>query len=694
MATRTKTKTSVKTKVAIAIASGAVIAAAAAGVYEVDKKSFVKEDVARQEIVQEVQDADYSLRGPGGGLYYASISFRTSVDVPPKANIMVLMPAGLSVDRSSVTIDGSLIGEYFLSQYGRTVVINRDGNGEVIPAGKTIQMLIGKIALVDQKVYVADADATVAIQYTKLAEQLPDLGVSDIYLEGDIVTIMLENQGIDVDTKDLRVSIESDGSINRSYSVSTLADQRFLSASGSSKLQPGAIRDTTTIKVCVDANSQIEESNEDNNCLKRKLDVKEKAAQDKLDLPDSVVGADDSTTTDSGVAADSDSTEGGVDSASDDEKVPETKIDHDNDGDVSTTALLEIVSPNGGEIVSAGDTIEVRWKSDQSRVREVMFAITDGKKQIGFFAKNIPTIEDTLLWTIPADLSASNARIRVVGLDTETKLTVQDYSDKSFAIVRKVAKADSDLEDKKGKDDIGAAADKEGNKDSEEEKKDVEGNENSGVIDGDDTEGVVEPGSEATPDGSDAATPEATDTVGTTETSSRRGGGGGGSIPANNTSTLGYNNLIKLRCPTAATYDVNHPCRTVYYHSQLGTRHAFPNSKVFFTWYSGFGDVKIISKDTMAGISLGQNVTYRPGTRMVKFLTSDVVYTVNRGGNLRAVETERLASDLYGIAWNTKIDDINDAFYTDYSFGAPLITSQDFSASAAIQSTQFISDSL
>ena len=678
---------------AIAIASGAVLAAAAAGVYEVDKKSFLKEDVARQEIVQEVQDADYSLRGPGGGLYYASISFRTSVDVPPKANIMVLMPAGLSVDRSSVTVDGGLIGEYFLSQQGRMVVINRDGHGEVIPAGKTIQMLIGKIAMVDSKVYVTDSTATVAIQYSQLAEKLPDLAVSDIYLEGDIVTIMLQNQGIDVDTKDLRVSIESDGSINRSYSVTTLADQRFLSANGFSKLQPGAIKESATFKVCVDANDQIEELKEDNNCLKRKLNVRESIAQDEVDLPDSVVGPDSSDTT------------GGVDVADDDKKIPDTKIDHDNDGDISTTALLEIISPNGGEIVSAGDTIEVRWKSDDSRVREVVLAITEEGKQIGFFAKNIPTIENHVLWTIPEDLSASNAKIRIVGLDTETKQTVQDYSDKSFAIVRKLAKADSEVgKDKKGRDDIGAAADKEGadivevKKDSEEEKKrDAAGVDGSGGVDaGAGTTDTAADGSAGVDTAADGSGTPASGGSSTTTGSgtSVRGGSGGGSVPTGLATTLGYNNLVKLRCPTAATYDVNHPCRTVYFHSQLGTRHAFPNSKVFFTWYSGFGEVKTISKETMAGIPLGQNVTYRPGTRMVKFLTSDVVYTVNRGGNLRAVETERLASDLYGIAWNTKIDDINDAFYTDYSFGAPLITSQDFSASAAIQSTQFISDSL
>ncbi|NQV12218.1 hypothetical protein HQ524_02560 [Candidatus Uhrbacteria bacterium] len=686
MATSTKTRTSVKTKVAIAIASGAVLAAAAAGVYQVDKKSYTKETAPRQEIVQEVQKSSFSLRGPIAGLYSASVSFKTTVDIPAKANIMVLMPEGLSVDRATVTVDGSLIGEYFLSQQGRVVVINRDGNGAVIKEGKTIQMLVGKIAVVDSKIFSPDGAATVAIQYLEPAKKLPDFGVSDIYLEGDIVTIILQNQGVDSDLQNMQISIESDGDMNRTYTTKTLADQRFLIGNSFSKLQPGAIKETTTIKVCIDSNQVAEELNEGNNCLKKKLDVKESIAQDAADLPDEVkapesdVAADDAAGSD--VANDgSASDDSGSDvSADDGKKIPEIKQDQDNDGDIATTGVLEVLSPNGGEVVTVGDTIEIRWKGDSERVREVALGLMDDDDQIGFFEKGISIKDGSYKWQIPEDIRARKARIRIVGYDVKTKQTVEDLSDKWFEITYKIAKEDEDNDRLNNRED-----------DTDRLKGDVEDKSDAGdtAEDGSDTSGDPADGSDAD-SGTTSGGTSSGDVV-------RRGGSGGGSGNGSSGTgafTLGYDNLIKLQCPTAATYDLNHPCRTVYYYSTLGTRHAFPNSKVFFTWYSGFGDVKIISKDTMASIPLGQNVTYRPGTRMVKFQTADVVYTVNRGGVLRAVETEQLAGQLYGIAWNTKIDDINDAFYTDYGFGAPLITSGDFSASAAIQSVQSINDSL
>lgn len=69
---------------------------------------------------------------------------------------------------------------------------------------------------------------------------------------------------------------------------------------------------------------------------------------------------------------------------------------------------------------------------------------------------------------------------------------------------------------------------------------------------------------------------------------------------------------------------------------------------------------------------LGKNVTYRPGTRMVKFTTVNNVFVVSRGGVLRWVKTEALAQSLYGADWNTKVDDISDVFYTNYIFSTDI----------------------
>jgi hypothetical protein len=129
----------------------------------------------------------------------------------------------------------------------------------------------------------------------------------------------------------------------------------------------------------------------------------------------------------------------------------------------------------------------------------------------------------------------------------------------------------------------------------------------------------------------------------------------------------GPGSLIKLACPNGAASE--HPCKAVYFYGSDGKRHAFPNDKVYFTWYADFGAVQTVTSSFMAGLPLGSNVTYRPGAKMVKFVTLDKVYAVGLGGELRWVTSETAAAALYGADWNKKIDDVPDVFFTDYRFG-------------------------
>ncbi|MFA5130342.1 MAG: Ig-like domain-containing protein [Patescibacteria group bacterium] len=119
----------------------------------------------------------------------------------------------------------------------------------------------------------------------------------------------------------------------------------------------------------------------------------------------------------------------------------------------------------------------------------------------------------------------------------------------------------------------------------------------------------------------------------------------------------------------------------VYYYGSDCKRHAFPNERVYMTWYSNFNQVSSISASLMSGIPLGSNVTYRPGVKMVKFTTLNKVYAVTRGGVLRWVTTEALARQFYGSAWNKYIDDISDVFYGNYKFGNDISASGDYSPS-------------
>lgn len=150
--------------------------------------------------------------------------------------------------------------------------------------------------------------------------------------------------------------------------------------------------------------------------------------------------------------------------------------------------------------------------------------------------------------------------------------------------------------------------------------------------------------------------------------------------------------LIKLTCPAEA--EVDHPCKAVYYHGKDGKRHAFPNEKIYFTWYVNFDSVATLSSEAMAAIPLGKNVTYRPGSRMVKFPTVPSVYVISKGGALRWVKTEAEASAIYGPGWSKNVDDLSEAFFLDYHYGEDVAPLAPFDVAFELQGANTIDDTL
>lgn len=118
---------------------------------------------------------------------------------------------------------------------------------------------------------------------------------------------------------------------------------------------------------------------------------------------------------------------------------------------------------------------------------------------------------------------------------------------------------------------------------------------------------------------------------------------------------------------------------SVYYFGEDGFRYVFPNDKTYFTWYKDFTTVKWISDSDMTKIQIGGNVTYRPGSKMIKINSDPRVYAVSQNGTLRSINSEEVAKILYGSTWNKMIDDVPDGFFGNYKIGSVIELASQYS---------------
>ncbi|MEK7632582.1 MAG: M23 family metallopeptidase [Patescibacteria group bacterium] len=107
----------------------------------------------------------------------------------------------------------------------------------------------------------------------------------------------------------------------------------------------------------------------------------------------------------------------------------------------------------------------------------------------------------------------------------------------------------------------------------------------------------------------------------------------------------------------------------VYYCGRDGGRYVFQNESAYFSWFTDFEDVMIISSDAMGSIPIRGTVTYKPGTYLIKLLSVPNVYAVAANGTLRWVTSPTMAASLYGDDWPSLVRDLPDGFFPAYHVG-------------------------
>ncbi len=122
----------------------------------------------------------------------------------------------------------------------------------------------------------------------------------------------------------------------------------------------------------------------------------------------------------------------------------------------------------------------------------------------------------------------------------------------------------------------------------------------------------------------------------------------------------------------------------VYYIARDLRRWVFPNSATYFSWYGAFDGICQIPDERLDRIHIAGNVTFRAGTWLAKITTDPKVYAITRCGVLHWIETEELATTLYGPYWNMglmveipesmvrRTRDVPDAFFVNYTIGASI----------------------
>lgn len=129
--------------------------------------------------------------------------------------------------------------------------------------------------------------------------------------------------------------------------------------------------------------------------------------------------------------------------------------------------------------------------------------------------------------------------------------------------------------------------------------------------------------------------------------------------------TCGGNQGLVVKRPNDGNAETNSDS-IVYTIGCDNTLHIFPDEQTYKTWWPDFESLAYIDGTFISQHALGNRVTIRPGTWLVKKASEPKVYAVEPNGVLRWIPDETTAVELYGPNWNKIIIDVPEKFFSDY----------------------------
>lgn len=134
---------------------------------------------------------------------------------------------------------------------------------------------------------------------------------------------------------------------------------------------------------------------------------------------------------------------------------------------------------------------------------------------------------------------------------------------------------------------------------------------------------------------------------------------------------------------------------TLYWYGKDGKRYVFPNERTYRTWFT-LGDacpvIRQVSREDLAAIPIGGNVTYHPGLRLLKLATDPTIYAVGKGGIARKFARESVIAQIFGSSWKSAVDVIPDVFFVNYTIGPEIINRADYVKAQQYQSAKTIDE--